>query len=292
MSILFLTLSDNTLPFWSCYLWLDSLISCLVSGFQLFHKWLFWSCHLQHDPLISGLVTYDLILLFPVLSSMTWLFYFQPCHLIFGLVSYDVTILILVLSSMTWAVFLVPSSMTWLSYFWSCHLWLDSLISSLVLFCLVSLSRIPLISYSGVSAFSSHYIPSGILRTRSSFFWRASGSNSRDQITLLQVSLWIQQPSQLMGYLHCQACWLTTFTSKPNDGLPSPAITDKTLDGLPCQSNLLNDGVISLTCLRLSIMSVFKSMHVCHQIYIKTDQDIFQNFIFLSITSKNQTSFV
>ena len=94
--------------FWSCQLWLVSLISS----------------HFIND--VSGLVIYDMTLLFlvlflfPVLSSMTWLFYFQPCHIIFGLVSFDVTILFLVLSSMTRVLFLVPSSMTWLSYFWSC----------------------------------------------------------------------------------------------------------------------------------------------------------------------------
>ena len=148
---------------------------------------------------------------------MTWVLFLVPSsmtlgYLISGLVTYDLTLL-----------FLVLSDMTWLPNFWSCHLWLDSLISGLVLCCLDSLSRIPLISNSGISTFSSHYIPSGVLRTRSSFFWRASGSNSRDQITLLQVSLWIQQSSLLMSYLHCQAYCLATFTIKPTDGLPSLA---------------------------------------------------------------------
>ena len=53
-----------------------------------------------------------LIILFLVLSSMTWHFYFWPCHLWIyshnsGLVSYDLSLLILVLSAKTYP----------------CHLW-------------------------------------------------------------------------------------------------------------------------------------------------------------------------
>ena len=155
----------------------------------------FWYCHLWLDS-ISDLVSNNLSLLLLVLSSITGLSYFGFCHHWLYSLNYGTIIYVLILLFLAMSATIDP-----------CHLW----------YCQPQLVFL----LSGLVSTTWLYIPSGVLRTRSSFFWRASGSNSRDQITLLQVSLWIQQSSLLMSYLHCQAYCLATFTGKPTDGLPS-----------------------------------------------------------------------
>ena len=119
--------------------------------------WLFYLVLICHENIDSSFSPsslelswiYDLTLLFLVLSSMTWLFYFKPCLWLYshnnsGLVSHNLFLLFLVLSATTYSCrlwtanhklsfyFLVWSlrldfhilnwtNKTGLHYFWSCQ---------------------------------------------------------------------------------------------------------------------------------------------------------------------------